>query len=40
MLIMEAEQAQDLLIEFVYGEKIALKLPKELRIRQVNLLKP
>lgn len=31
---------QELLIEFVYGEKMCLKLPKHLRIRQVNLVKP
>ena len=36
---METENIQDLLIDFVYGEKFALKLPKELRFHKVNILK-
>jgi hypothetical protein len=40
LLIKEAEETQDQLIEFVYGERFALKLPKELRLNQINLLKP
>jgi len=40
LFIKEAEVTQEALIEFVYGDRFVLKLPKELRLHQINLLKP
>ena len=40
MLIKETEKTQDLLFQFIYGEKFSTKIPKDLRIHPINLLKP
>ena len=40
LLIKEADIVQDIIVEFIYGHKMSAKLPKELKVRVINLLNP